>query len=35
MKAVILALALLFPATVMTVEPAKADHSCMVGDCSA
>jgi hypothetical protein len=35
MKAIILALALLLPATVMTVEPAKADYWCMVGDCSA
>jgi hypothetical protein len=35
MKAVILALALLFPATVMTAQPAKADHSCLLADCSA
>jgi hypothetical protein len=35
MKAVILAMVLLIPATVMTVQPAKADHSCLVADCSA
>jgi hypothetical protein len=35
MKAVILALALLLPATVMTVQPANADYSCLVADCSA
>lgn len=35
MKAVILALALLLPATVMTVQPAKAEYACLVADCSA
>jgi hypothetical protein len=35
MKAMLLALALLLPAAVMTVQPAKAEYSCLVGDCSA
>jgi hypothetical protein len=35
MKILILALALMVAGTAATIEPAAADHACLVGDCSA